>query len=1177
MTTTVITYTENFESYPSQTLNPGGWASNDTGRGGCEVYYNPSFAHGGSKALSVHNSDQTADNITALSKTLTGLTTGRSYTLSAWAKLDTSGLDKLYCYIGVSGVGQSTASYLGSASAQVQKTYTFTATATSHTIQLCHYGDTYNGDVLFWDDVQVTWEQPDPAVAPSAPTPAGPSTFVTNTSQTLSWSFNGNNTGDYQTAYQLVITKSGTTFLDTGKVSSGSSAYYTAANQFPWGSYTWKVRVWDSTDLVSSYSATTSFSVTDINRVPDVRIDSVTPANPTTGQTVTVDFTYVSNETSRTDPMQAYNLWVGAGSNTAKNQAVYTDPNSAATTGTPDQHRVILPASFMQPGVSYQVMIEVQDTYGNAWSPINYGYFSTPGTPSVTVNSYTGIDPAVANTVSWTYSSGTGGGYQASYTVAYQLAGASSWTTLTSGTGSSVRSATIPASLLRDNVTYNWRVTVTSSTTGSAQGVGTIATTFVEHDPTVTIGALTQWDAALPNTVTWTYADVNYNDPQSTWQVQIKNGSTLVWDSRLQTGTANSVVVPAYSLSNGTTYSLSVTVADSRWGEKVAVAPVAVNDYRDFDWLNAGWTPGTPAATITKVSTPLHGTNTQSLRLQVSNSSVNPNQHGLTTTTLTGLTPGKSTSITAWATSPSTTSLGQAAMYVVGSAVPSTVVTTNSNVWVQVVYTFTPTSDTHSLALVGYWYLGGAPATANTYTAYWSDFVIQAGTKMTDPVYNTTPVTATATAPLIMSYPPDAPTITPHADFDASTAQTFAWTFSDVNAGDTQSAYQVQIQSADGLTTLVDTGKVVSNAKTYTLQPNVLVAGSTYRWHAYVWDSHDNPSTPSIWDEFATAAPVTVTIAAPTDYAQFDTNSVVVSWTFATSGSATQQSYRVKVINENNQVALIDTGNVASTATTYTATGISSNVPYRIEVSAISSASVSSPVATTHFTSFFNSPMIAGFSVDVLNEYNLITITNPTPSGSRPATTKNEIYRAKADSNSYELLATVGPNGTFQDYYVAGATSYTYYVRSYAANGQYLNADPFEASTETIQGVTLFSPADPASFTKSYLYGNIGRQESITASATSRTYVTGVHPEYTFSGNNNKTLGLSFTIPFGDTHDTDLRSLTALVRARMVVVYKDGRGRFLTGVITSLSVKDEKYGTTVSGDFLQTAYSTLNV
>jgi hypothetical protein len=61
---------------------------------------------------------------------------------------------------------------------------------------------------------------------------------------------------------------------------------------------------------------------------------------------------------------------------------------------------------------------------------------------------------------------------------------------------------------------------------------------------------------------------------------------------------------------------------------------------------------------------------------------------------------------------------------------------------------------------------------------------------------------------------PTAPTLSPKTNFDATASATFSWTFNDPNAGDTQSAYQLQINSSSGVYRY-DSAKVTASAATY--------------------------------------------------------------------------------------------------------------------------------------------------------------------------------------------------------------------------------------------------------------------------------------------------------------------------------------------------------------------------
>lgn len=81
---------------------------------------------------------------------------------------------------------------------------------------------------------------------------------VTSLYPTFSWTFSDADAGDYQSAYQVVVTASGSAVpsWDSGKVPSQSvSAGYVGNNLSLDGTeYVWSVTVWDSQDVSSSSS-----------------------------------------------------------------------------------------------------------------------------------------------------------------------------------------------------------------------------------------------------------------------------------------------------------------------------------------------------------------------------------------------------------------------------------------------------------------------------------------------------------------------------------------------------------------------------------------------------------------------------------------------------------------------------------------------------------------------------------------------------------------------------------------------------------------------------------------------------------------------------------------------------------------------------------------------------------
>lgn len=95
------------------------------------------------------------------------------------------------------------------------------------------------------------------------------------------------------------------------------------------------------------------------------------------------------------------------------------------------------------------------------------------------------------------------------------------------------------------------------------------------------------------------------------------------------------------------------------------------------------------------------------------------------------------------------------------------------------------------------------------------------------------------------------PTTTGNYCFAASPPIFLNWTFNDVD-GDTQSAYQIQIDNSGAAfpSPEIDTGKVLNSGNTYV--PIGLSFGTTYWWRIRVWDSRDLQSLTWVIGSFAT-------------------------------------------------------------------------------------------------------------------------------------------------------------------------------------------------------------------------------------------------------------------------------------------------------------------------------------
>jgi PKD repeat protein len=72
---------------------------------------------------------------------------------------------------------------------------------------------------------------------------------------------------------------------------------------------------------------------------------------------------------------------------------------------------------------------------------------------------------------------------------------------------------------------------------------------------------------------------------------------------------------------------------------------------------------------------------------------------------------------------------------------------------------------------------------------------------------------------------------------------TVTWSFSDLNGGDTQGSYRVQVDTSMGFTSPdVDSGKVNSGVNSFVIPQGVLAWNVTYRARVMVWDDSDEDS-----------------------------------------------------------------------------------------------------------------------------------------------------------------------------------------------------------------------------------------------------------------------------------------------------------------------------------------------
>lgn len=281
---------------------------------------------------------------------------------------------------------------------------------------------------------------------------------------------------------------------------------------------------------------------------------------------------------------------------------------------------------------------------------------------------------------------------------------------------------------------------------------------------------------------------------------------------------------------------------------------------------------------------------------------------------------------------------------------------------------------------------------------------------------------------------PSAPVLTVRPNFDATSAASFTWKFGDANPADAQTAYQLEISRVSDSVVVHDTGKMISTSSTHTVAANVMANAVNYRWRVRTYDTLDTAGTWSDYGTFTTSATGTLTITSPSsdNLTGIETDDYLVEWSYVQAGGATQTQRRVRLIRTSDNTVLLDTGMQASTVPSYQITGMESGKTYRVEVTVINSAAITTPVVTRLISPYYSEPMTPTAEINIGDSFIEITVVNPAPTGDRPEVAFNDIYKRRTKAGSVDSdfvrIATVANSATYRDYAIKAGTSYDYYI-----------------------------------------------------------------------------------------------------------------------------------------------------
>lgn len=255
---------------------------------------------------------------------------------------------------------------------------------------------------------------------------------------------------------------------------------------------------------------------------------------------------------------------------------------------------------------------------------------------------------------------------------------------------------------------------------------------------------------------------------------------------------------------------------------------------------------------------------------------------------------------------------------------------------------------------------------------------------------------------------PNAPTLNSpanNATIDRGITQRFAWTFSDPDAGDSQSKYDLRYRVVGTTTWTTVSGTTPNAFRDFTAST---FAAGNYEWQVETYDSQGVVGAWSSSSFFTAAdAPPAPTITAPVNGSTV-TSSATVTWS-----TPNQTDYEVRRVADNagsanTSTVYFDTGDVIDSTTRSITVAFDTNTRWEhVQVREKYNGLWSSWADTRVQVSFTQPPTPTRvLTADSTAATITVAITNPTPSGSQPAVAYNDVYIDDQDGNGWVRKAT---------------------------------------------------------------------------------------------------------------------------------------------------------------------------
>ncbi|NUK30990.1 DNRLRE domain-containing protein [Parageobacillus sp. VR-IP] len=387
-----------------------------------------------------------------------------------------------------------------------------------------------------------------------------------------------------------------------------------------------------------------------------------------------------------------------------------------------------------------------------------------------------------------------------------------------------------------------------------------------------------------------------------------------------------------------------------------------------------------------------------------------------------------------------------------------------------------------------------------------------------------------------------------------------SWQHNDAN-GDPQAQFDLQWRK-QGDTTWNDVSQVTTNQ--YWDAPAGTFPKGTIEWRVRTYDQAWLSSPYSdIQAFFAGDKPANPTIIDPANGAIVPVANPTVQWS-----SVGQTAYHVKVLDGNDNLLWELQANSTNKAQTVLY-DLQNNTDYKIQVAIKNADNLWSDFVTSNIHVSYTPPAVPIVTTTKGEGIIIVSIDNPTPTGTEPNVSYNDLYRRKQGETTWTRIATNIPaDASFIDYTPASGQVYEYFVRAWGDNGTYSDSSVVSKSI-SLTGVWLHEADNPLETLHQFKLVS-DRSENWQPTAAMMQFAGRRLPIAEYDDTEQRSVSVKITVL---KNSDDREAIERLIRSKNTLCYRDARGRKMFCHAFQLPVDDETYGNTVSLTFEEVSYT----